>query len=285
MDANHSTPQEESKTTDAVELEMILSPRVAELRERRKSLSNSIPTMNRSASNLSLASLNGGIDNDDETDKLSRSLNRIRIRRPSASFKVDMAGIVNRETIEETKTNSETISITVSERSQQSQSSSTRDNLSLRNMFTKPTGKTVLAEHPTIEESKEQDLDPLSLKNMLSKPKGKTVLAKRDSNAEELSSSTPSLLDTSGETAADDMSDLSLGCENSATTKGGDPNSNPLSLKSMLSKPSGKTVLAKHQTQSTMDGTEITTISVGSTDDEAAPTIKKVQQPVKISLF
>jgi hypothetical protein len=104
---------------------------------------------------------------------------------------------------------------------------------------------------------------------MLSKPKGKTVLAKGDTNDKEVSS-TLSLLDASSET--DEMSELFLSAGESTvgTTKQGDSNSNPLSLKHMLSKPSGKTVLAKH-TQSTIDTTE-TSPSVSS--DEGAPTIK-----------
>jgi hypothetical protein len=140
MAADHTTANDESNrlAVDAGDSPMIILSR----RDKQKSMRDKFPIMNRSASNLSLASLNGEI-NDGNTDKLSRSLSRIRIRRASTSFKVDMAGVVvTAETkIEETKTNCET---SMSERPHKSQSS-TRDNLTLINMLSKPTGQTVLA--------------------------------------------------------------------------------------------------------------------------------------------
>ncbi|KAL3926351.1 MAG: hypothetical protein SGBAC_013510, partial [Bacillariaceae sp.] len=191
MEAASITTKDESKVADTYDSSIILSPRVGELRDKQRSLRDNFP-MDLSSSNLSLASLGGDIDEQDP-EKLSRSLSRIRIRRPSASFNVDMSGMVNEGRIEEQKTNSDTVS--VSERSQKSQSS-TRSSLTLRNMFSKANGKTVLAVHPAEDSKEEVDSNPLSLKNMLSKPKGKTVLAKQNTDTNE----SPLLLDMSGET-------------------------------------------------------------------------------------
>jgi hypothetical protein len=177
--------------------------RLGELREKQKSLRESI-TLSSSSSQLSLLSLKSSIS-DEDAERISRSLRKIRVRRPSQAFKVAMNGMVEQIEFEGKKSNDEK---SVSERSTTSQTSTrSSDPLSLRNMFGKTSGKTVLANHPIKED--ETELDPLSLKNMLGKAKGKTVLANHP--------------------IKEDETEL-----------------DPLSLKNILGKAKGKTVLAEH---------------------------------------
>jgi hypothetical protein len=152
------------------------SSRLNELREKQKSLRESM-TLSSSSSQLSLLFMKSDNSDEDDAEKISRGLRKIRVRRPSKAFKVEMNGMVEQIELFEggKKSNDEK---SVSERSTTSQTSTrSSDPLSLRNMFGKVTGKTVLANHPPIKEQDETELDPLSLKNMLGKAKGKTVLA------------------------------------------------------------------------------------------------------------
>ncbi|CAJ1957550.1 unnamed protein product [Cylindrotheca closterium] len=119
----------------------IMSSRIAELKERRRSLTNSIP-MNRTSSSLSMASLRSDRSSvEDETEKLERSLSRIRIRRPSLQVNVDLNGIVGAEpTIDETKSEMSSVSKT----SKQEKSAS----LAPTSMLGKAYAKAILANYP-----------------------------------------------------------------------------------------------------------------------------------------
>ncbi|KAL3926352.1 MAG: hypothetical protein SGBAC_013511 [Bacillariaceae sp.] len=128
----------------------MLSPRVVELRKRRNSLRDNIP-MNRTSSSLSMASLNSDARSaelaEGDPEKLSRSLSRIRIRRPSmqfnssAQFNVDLNGILDTPE-DETKS---TTTLT-SEKSREGQSAPS-------GMIGKAYSKIFLANYPDQERS------------------------------------------------------------------------------------------------------------------------------------
>lgn len=171
--------------------------RLGELKEKQKSLRESL-SINRSSSQLSSLSLTSK-NSDEDSEKLSRSLRKIRVRRPSLAFRVEMDGMVEQMEIEETKKNSDEKS--ASECTTTSQSSTrTSDPLSLRNMLGKASGKTVMANQPIRED--EAVTNPLSLKNMLGKAKGKTVLAAHPASDDQDTAATQSGSD-------DDQSDMS----------------------------------------------------------------------------
>ena len=121
--------------------------RLEMLKEKQRSLRDN--ALNRTRSTSSVTSE----ENDDAAERLSRSMSRIRVKRPSETASLDFAGIIQIVNKESSDDRSESSSISkISMSSRTSMVSTKKDNNKVVGLFADPGKKTVLANHPIHED-------------------------------------------------------------------------------------------------------------------------------------
>ena len=150
--------------------------RLAMLKEKQRSLRDN--ALNRTRSTSSVTSE----ENDDAAERLSRSMSRIRVKRPSETASLDFAGIIQIVNKESSDDRSESSSISKISMSSRTSMVSKKDNNKVVGLFADPGKKTVLANHPIDEDcngsvTSNQSSSSKRVVGFFVEPGKKTVLA------------------------------------------------------------------------------------------------------------